>query len=86
MHCRNCGATSHNIIGCQSALASNRWQQRAQDRELSLDSSPKPSISGSGDLDGSSGLEALEDRRFRREMDQYDDIMARAHEIAKRDR
>ena len=69
-HCRNCGETSYNSAGCQSAPASNGRQQRARDRELSVDSSPEASeASDSEDSDESDGSNELEDRRFRREMD-----------------
>jgi hypothetical protein len=55
---------------------------RARDRELSPDSSPEASeVSDSRD---SGGSDESVDRRLRREVDQYDRIMARAHEIAKK--
>jgi hypothetical protein len=63
-HYRNCGATGHNRVGCQSAPASNGRQWRARDRELSQDSSPEASegsdsgdSGGSNELDGSDELE-----------------------------
>jgi len=78
---------AHHTKGCQSAPASNGRRQRARNQELCLDRSPEASeASDSGDSDGSSESQASEDQRFRREMDQYDRIMARAHEIAENDR
>jgi hypothetical protein len=56
---------------------------------LSLDSSSKSSNSSdlekSEESDKSDESKTLEDQQFRREMDEYDAIMARAHEIAERD-
>jgi hypothetical protein len=56
-----------------------------RDREMDILSSS--SSSDSSDSDNSEDSEALEDsedRQFRREMDDYDRHMARAHEIAER--
>src|ERR1035437_1523666 len=80
-HCRNCKETGHNIRCCPHAPAPNGRQQRARDRELSLDSSSKTS-SSSDSLDSE---ELDEDQQFRREMHEYDSSIARANEIAERE-
>ena len=82
-HCRNCKETGHNIRCCPHAPAPYGRQQRARDRELSLDSSSESS--NSSDSSDSDKSDEVEDRQFRREMDEYDTIMANAHEIAKRE-
>jgi len=49
-----------------------------------VDSSFKSANSlGLRESDESNELEALEDQQFRREMEEYDKIMAKAHQIAK---
>ena len=48
-----------------------------------MDSSSKSSNSSDSEESGES--ETLEDRQFRREMDEYDTIMAKGHKIAKRE-
>jgi hypothetical protein len=56
---------------------------------LSLDSSSKSSnsldLEESDELDESDESKTLEDQRFRREMDKYNTIIARAYEMAKRE-
>src|ERR1700730_3080010 len=69
-HCRNYRATGYNIVGCQSALASNGWQQRVWDRELSLDSSSKASEGlDLGDLGGSNELDSSNESDGSNELD-----------------
>jgi hypothetical protein len=57
--CKNYGAVDHNVRRCQNTPVLNRRQQRAQDRELSIESSSNSS--GSLDLLDEE-LEALEDQ------------------------
>ena len=87
MHYGNCRALGYNKVSCQSAPASNGRQQRARDRELSVDSSPKASEVLDSDSSNESDGSNESDQRFRREMDQLDEIiMAGAHEIAENGR
>jgi hypothetical protein len=86
-HCRNSNAVDHNVRRCLNAPAINRRQQRARGRDLSISDSDLESFSSSdsSDFKGSNELEDSEQRQFQREMEQYDEIMARLQKVAEND-
>lgn len=87
--CSNCGGTKHNARTCRNA-PKNTQRQRAQDRHLAsstdsdstLDSSESDQESDTRSLNS----EILQEMQFQAEMDRYDFVMARAHEIVERRR
>jgi hypothetical protein len=86
-HCRNCNAVDHNAQRCPSTPAINGRQQRARGRDLSISNSSSESSSSSDSEDSEKSNESDDsEQQFRREMDQYDEMVARAHRIAGTDR
>jgi hypothetical protein len=90
--CGNCGGTKHNACTCRNALKNTQREraqdrhQRAQDQDLDSDSD---SGSDSDDLESdtrSLNSEILQERQFQAEMDRYNFVIARAHNIIKRRR
>jgi hypothetical protein len=81
-HCSSCHGIDHNIRTCRSVPAINSQQQHARDRAMSLDLSMDLSLGSSSDDESVDTI----DLQFQAEMEQYDEIQARTHEIVDRRR
>jgi hypothetical protein len=79
-HCSNCSGTYYNIHRCPNALAVNSQQQHAWEFS-SLDTSSSNNDSSDDDDNKSLNTKDLE---WMAELERYNKIQARAHEIIER--